>query len=86
MATARGLAVTEYDAAQPADDLVAALREAHYTGTVLVVGHSNTVPGIVEALCDCATEAMPETEYDRISRVRIGTDGRPSLHIERGAP
>jgi len=29
---------------------------------------------------------MPETEYDRISRFRIGTDGRRTLHIERGAP
>ncbi|WP_165967350.1 SixA phosphatase family protein [Luteimonas aestuarii] len=86
LATARRLAVTGYDAARSADDFAAALREAHRSGTVLVVGHSNTVPGIVAALCGCTTEAMPESEYDRISRVRIGNDGRRTLHIERGAP
>jgi broad specificity phosphatase PhoE len=86
VATAQGLAVTPYDAASPADDFAGALLDAHRNGMVLVAGHSNTVPGIVAALCRCATEPMPETEYDRISIVRIDAAGHRSLHLERYAP
>ena len=43
--------------------------------TVLVVGHSNTVPGLVEALSGQAPDAMPETEYDRYTLVLLDADG-----------
>jgi phosphohistidine phosphatase SixA len=36
------------------------------TGTHLVVGHSNTVPGIVEALGGGPVEALEDTTYDRL--------------------
>src|SRR5687768_7362031 len=48
-ATDHRLAVIPYPADQPAAVLAAQLRSRHNTGTVLVVGHSNTVPGIVAA-------------------------------------
>jgi len=31
----------------------------------LVVGHSNTTPQLAAILCECETEPMEETEYDR---------------------
>ena len=82
-AAAHGLTPSPYDAALPADELAARLRSEHPRGTVLVAGHSNTVPGIVAALCACAVEAMPETEYDRLSTVRIDADGRAHLRVGR---
>lgn len=82
-ASAHGLEVRIYAPREPAADLVARLRAAHGTGTVLVAGHSNTVPDIVAALCACEVAAMPETEFDRFSTVRIGADGRPRLEVGR---
>jgi broad specificity phosphatase PhoE len=86
-AAAHGLAITPYDAGQPATGFAGALRAAHPRGTVLVAGHSNTVPAIVSALCGCDSASMADHEYDRLSIVRIGADGHPRLAVERyGAP
>ena len=63
------------NAATYAGDLAADLRTMPAGSTVLVVGHSNTVPGIVEALSGQAPEAMPETEYDRYTVVLLDADG-----------
>lgn len=82
-ADARGIAVTVYDAQQPVPAFASQLRAAHATGTVLVVGHSNTVPQIVAALSAQAVEPMAETEFDRLYRVRIGADGTAVLERSR---
>ena len=82
-ADAHGIAPATYDAAGGARDFAARLRADHPRGTVLVAGHSNTVPDIVAALCACAVEPMPETEYDRLSTVRIAPDGRATLEVTR---
>lgn len=83
-ASAHGIQVSTHDAALPAAQLATQLREAHAQGsTVLVVGHSNTVPDIAAALSGQDTEPMPESEFDRLYRIRIGTDGKTSLMIER---
>ena len=79
-AAAAGLAVETRpidagNAATYADDLAADLRTMPAGSTVLVVGHSNTVPGIVQALSGQAPEPMPETEYDRYTVVLIDADG-----------
>lgn len=58
------------------------LRE-HRGEVVLVVGHSNTVPPLVEALSGLDAEPMPESEYDRLSTVRIAADGSAALEVER---
>ncbi len=86
-AAAHRLATTAYDAQLPAATLAARLRADHARGTVLVAGHSNTVPDIVAALCGCAVEPMPDGEYDRLSTVRVAADGRARLEVARyGAP
>lgn len=72
-----------YDARMPAADFVAGLRARHRAGTVLIAGHSNTVPALVAALCACEVADMPETEYDRLSIVRFAADGTPRLDVAR---
>ena len=83
--TARGhaLAVTAYDAKEPAAQLSSRLQREHAGDTVLVVGHSNTIPGIAAALCNCVVAEMSETEYDRLTTVRIGADGKATLEEGR---
>lgn len=83
-ASVHGINVSTYEAALPAAQLATQLRAAHATGgTVLVVGHSNTVPDIAASLSGQSTDAMPENEFDRLYRVRIGADGKASLVSER---
>lgn len=78
-ADAHGIAVTLYDAQMPEAAFASQLRALHARGTVLVVGHSNTVPGLAAALSGAAVEAMPDAQFDRIYRVDIGTDGKATL-------
>ncbi|HEX7112683.1 MAG TPA: histidine phosphatase family protein [Mizugakiibacter sp.] len=90
-AAARGLTVDVR--AIPGGDVdayVRALRAdilAHHRGeTVLVVGHSNTMPQTVAALCGCAAAPMEEREYDRLSVVVLD-GGSARLAVARyGAP
>ena len=57
-------------------DLAHDLRGLPPGSTALVVGHSNTVPGIVAALGGQAAGGMPETEYDRYTVVVLDADGQ----------
>lgn len=83
VAVARGLQPVLYDPREPAGSFIARLRATHRDGTVLVAGHSNTVPAIVAALCACEVEPMPEHEFDRISTVRIDAHGHARLEVAR---
>lgn len=78
-AALHAIAVTGYDAAEPASVFAARLRARHDHGTVLVVGHSNTVPAIAAALCACAVEPLGDEEYDRIYTIRPDGHGRVAL-------
>jgi len=53
------------NAATHAADLARELHALPAGSTALVVGHSNTVPGIVAATSGQPVPDMPETEYDR---------------------
>jgi len=87
IATAHRIDAETYDAKLPAHEFAARLKAAHPRGTVLVAGHSNTVPDIVAALCGCEAAPMPETEYDRLSTVHVAADGSARLQVTRfGAP
>ncbi len=74
-----GLPLITYDAKQPAIDFATQLRARHAGQSVLIVGHSNTVPGIAAALCRCQVREMSEAEYDRLTTVRIAADGTATL-------
>ncbi len=82
-ADAHGLQLLDYDAGTSAPELAATLRRAHPSGTVLVVGHSNTVPEIVSALCGCAVAPIDESRYGDLFEIRSGRDGRPQLRHAR---
>lgn len=83
VATSAGLAVTTYAADVAPADFAAALRARYRHGTVLVVGHSDTVPGIVANLCSCRIAALDEQSYDGIYTIRIAPDGKASLDVGR---
>ncbi|MET3930961.1 broad specificity phosphatase PhoE [Lysobacter sp. OAE881] len=78
-----GLPLIEYDAKLPASEFAAQLKQRHAGQTVLVVGHSNTVPDIAAALCSCDVAPMSEAEYDRLMTVRIDASGRAALDVAR---
>lgn len=71
------------NAATYAADLARDLRALPAGSVVLVVGHSNTVPGIVAALDGRPPREMPETEYDRFTTVRLRADGGADTVVSR---
>lgn len=83
IARAHGLEVQTYDAAMPAADFVAQLHSRHISGSVLVVGHSNTVAAIAGALCACAVSPLGEDEYNRWITVSILQNGAVKLEEAR---
>jgi phosphohistidine phosphatase SixA len=65
----------------PASDIpgaAAAARKAAVNGDVLVVGHSNTVPQIVQALGG-ESNPMADTEFDRLTIIRLNAEGKPQV-------
>lgn len=82
-ADTHGITVATYDAAQPAAGFAARLRSENAAGTVLVVGHSNTVPAIVSALCGCDVAPIDESDYGNLYEVRIDGDGASALSLRR---
>lgn len=66
-----------------AQDFAAALAQDHAGETVLVAGHSNTVPRLVAALCRCAVEPLTEGDYDRLFIVHRAGGENPSLITAR---
>ncbi len=83
IASRHGLAVRVYDAGQPATEFVSRLRREHAQGTVVVVGHSNTVPDIVSALCACVVAPIDESDYGNRYEVAVDAGGAVALHHRR---
>lgn len=52
---------------------------AHVGGTILVVGHSNTIPAIVGALGAPQPRDLCDSEYDQLFVVVLGDTGAPRL-------
>lgn len=67
-------AVTRVVGAARQGDLVAEIKENFMGKAVLVVGHSNTVPNIIEALGGPSLPDINEGEFDNIFEVRIVGD------------
>lgn len=80
-----GRTIVIYDARRPAAEFADALRRRHVGGgdVVLVVGHSNTVPALAEALCACSVPPMEEAEFDRHIVVRFDADGDVGIEQRR---
>jgi broad specificity phosphatase PhoE len=67
-------------------DLVADIRE-HYQGkSVLVVGHSNTVPALIEALGGPSLPNIDEREFDNVYYLKIVGDHAELTQAKYGIP
>lgn len=82
VAAAKALEVRDYDPELAPSELATMLHIRHAGDTVLLVGHSDTVPGIVTALCACPVEPMTEEDYGDLFLVRIAAGG--DARLERG--
>ena len=80
-AEAAGVHVTEHDPKDTAG-LVAKIREVK-KGSVLVVGHSNTVPEIVQALGVAETVTLGESDFGDLFVVTLTPDGTATMERRR---
>ncbi len=89
-ASGAGLTVTSigFDGGQAAHvGAVATLaRQAPEAATVLVVGHSNTVPEIARALGDADPQPLTECDFDRMTIIQLGAGAPRVVHAGYGAP
>ncbi|HKT71719.1 MAG TPA: phosphoglycerate mutase family protein [Steroidobacteraceae bacterium] len=58
---------------------VARVMREHGGGVSLIIGHSNTVPQLIEALADIRIAPIADDEYDTLYVVAIPTFGKPSV-------
>jgi len=79
LAHALKLPITVRPAGETAASLAALIRSKHRQGAVLVVGHSNTVPALVEALSGQVVPALGDDQYDRYFIVTLPTQGPARL-------
>ncbi len=84
----RGIAILERpinsaNSATYAADLASEILTRSAGRSVLVVGHSNTVPDIVKALSGQSVPAISEAEYDHIFMVAVPTSGTRRLKQAR---
>jgi broad specificity phosphatase PhoE len=59
--------------------MAARVMHDHEGGTVLIIGHSNTVPALIRELSGIEVGALAEDEYDTLYVVSIPTLGHPSV-------
>lgn len=79
LAEQKGLSVQVYDPRQQPAFLEKVLKD-HRGGTVVIIGHSNTVPFAVNHLLGKKViEEMSETEYDKVFVVNVLPDGTASV-------
>lgn len=73
-----GLPIEDYTAAD-ATVVAARLRKTHPVGTVLIVGHSDTLPPLARALCHCNVSDMDERVYGIRYTVTVDANGHTQL-------
>lgn len=72
MAKAKGIAITEYPANKPYEEFVKELMAAHQGQTVVIVGHSNTIPEILKALTkNTFNVTINENQFDNLFVVSL---------------
>ena len=85
LAARAGVAVTSYDSHLDPSEFARQVTAAHRGATVLVVGHSNTVPGLVAAFAGKPIEGMDDSVYGRVYLISIAADGKARL-LRMGFP
>ncbi|MCB0597886.1 MAG: histidine phosphatase family protein [Lewinellaceae bacterium] len=81
----KSLAITAYDPFN-LSPFVEATLAGYHAGAVLVVGHSNTTPSLLNVLVGANTYSnLPETEYDNLFVVTVFEKGRAEVvHLKYG--
>lgn len=84
-ATDKGLSLQTYDPAQP-DPLVDGILTNHAGGAVLIVGHSNTIPDLLNFLTGSnAYPDIPDSQFDNLYIVSVYEKGKATvLHLKYG--
>lgn len=86
LATHLGLAVTQI-ADNDVDGLISQILENHRGETVLVAGHSTTVPLIIQKLVGGTIMTIPESQFDNLFVVIIPKRGKKKVvHLKYGVP
>ena len=78
-ALANGLQVITYPANLAIAEFVAQLNASAKPGAVLVVGHSNTVPEIVAALCHCKAPSLSDADFGDRFDIAVDAEGKATL-------
>jgi 2,3-bisphosphoglycerate-dependent phosphoglycerate mutase len=86
-ATDKGLTVQIYDPFAPGP-LADAVLGNYKARTVLVLGHSNTIPTLLNTLTDTNNFALiPDTQYDNLFVVTVFKKGKATVvHLKYGKP
>jgi broad specificity phosphatase PhoE len=79
VAAVSGLPIQSYEANQDAAQFVKTLRRKYQSGAVLIVGHSNTVPAMVQALCRCSRPMLSDSDYGDRFEILIDAGEKPVL-------
>ena len=78
--TAAGVALKKYGFSANPERTTKRWAKKHRGETILVVGHSNTVPGLVNALVPGAgLTDISENDYDNLYKVTIPVNGEPRM-------
>ena len=87
-AAALGLEAVEIQAGETyAKEVADRIRASHKGGTVLVVGHSNTTPNVIQALGVPKPPEIPDSQYDALYVVTLVEGHEPRLvSLRYGAP
>jgi broad specificity phosphatase PhoE len=78
LASRLGMKVNGYPAGD-VDGTVRKLLREHRGGRALIVGHSNTVPAMVQKLSGQSVPAIPDEEYDDVYVVTVPSLGRANV-------
>jgi broad specificity phosphatase PhoE len=72
LATAKGITISEYPTEKPYAQLVSEIISANRGKTVVIVGHSNTVPEILKQLSNNSfTVTINDSQYDNLFIVSL---------------
>lgn len=86
LASAKGVAITEYQSTKPYPQLVSEIRTANLGKAVVIVGHSNTVPDLLKELTNNALSiTISSGQYDDLFMVSLTDDLTPIVtHLKYG--
>ena len=75
LAKTKGITITEYPANKPFEEFINELISAHRGQTVVIVGHSNTIPEILKVLAKGTFMiTIPENQFDNLFVVSLNEE------------